>query len=179
MTKPTRWPGILVALMLACASIETTVSPQAGPSAAAAQSQKTIVDQAISLWNDGNCDAAIAEFEKRIAADPDNLALHAAFARAVSRSRYRPTACRQVGAVRALYDRWIGERPDRAAYLYGAALFLDSADAARKEALLLRRRRSRQRSPTSTWNWPHSKRGTTMTRRSSTQRGASRSVPRT
>ena len=123
--------------MLACASLATTAARQAGPPSAA-QSQKTIVDQAISLWDDGNCDAAIAAFEKRIGSDPDNFVLHTAFARAVSRSRYTRTGCRQVDAVRALYDRWIGERPNRAAYLYGAALFLDGADAARKKALLLK-----------------------------------------
>jgi Tfp pilus assembly protein PilF len=101
--------------------------------------EKTIVDDAIALWSKGDYHAALAEFEKSIAGDADNIALHAKFAKLVSVYRRLHTAAvdKALADLQALYARWMRERPAHAVYPYAAALLLDHADA-KKEGLLLK-----------------------------------------
>jgi hypothetical protein len=108
---------------------------------ATAQGEKPTVDNAIELWKKGDCEAALAEFQKSIQADIDNLALHAKFAKAVfwgPRTQLTVAAANALADLRVLYARWMAESPASAAYPYTAALLLDRTQADMKEQLLLK-----------------------------------------
>jgi Tfp pilus assembly protein PilF len=130
--------GVMTLLVLAAgwgtAHQAGTIQPSAP------HGEKTIVDDAIALWGKGDYQAALAEFEKSIAADADNISLHAKFANVVSAYRrlHRAAADKALVDLQALYARWMRERPAHAVYPHAAALLLDHSEAARKEALLLK-----------------------------------------
>ncbi len=55
----------------------------------------TVIDAALALWSKGEYAASIAEFERSIAKDPDNLALHARFVRMAAGARWKTTELEQ------------------------------------------------------------------------------------
>jgi hypothetical protein len=82
------------AVLLAAAPGAVTGAQQMMP-ATRVDRQPTVIDAALALWNKGDYGAAIAAFEQSIAKDPDNLALHARFARTAAGARWKTTELEQ------------------------------------------------------------------------------------
>jgi tetratricopeptide (TPR) repeat protein len=71
--------GFLVLLLALCAAAIGWSIPQAVTPVTPKPSTPTAVDPAVAMWNKGDYSAAIAEFQKILQQDPENLKLHSTF----------------------------------------------------------------------------------------------------
>jgi hypothetical protein len=92
--RPQSNRGWLVGVLLAAALGAGTAAQQMVPATRVDQ-KPTVSDASLALWAKGEFASALAAFEKSIAADAGNLALHARFARTVAGARWKTTELEQ------------------------------------------------------------------------------------